>query len=310
MRLYDLVEFRNKLSESIDQLQDSTDLDNKIALVDSIKDLHGQLGHAELLNSIIHQYQQQIQQTQSIVDNIKHILSTVDSDIDLTAKELFDTDEYRNYWTEQGLSQDVIYPDDVEAVIGAKIASYSNWYYPCMQINPRSVTWINYMVAGDPLYLTGHRLHEVKDMISKYPAEYQRRVRLYETLDRDFGQLPREQMGFVLCWENFNYLSSEKIDIYLEKVVRLLRPGGVFMFSYNNCDLKQSARTAEERGYSYNSSRLLQAKVINMGYEIIDFVDLKTELPFNNYISWAEIKLPGELSTLKKSRSLAQIHEK
>jgi SAM-dependent methyltransferase len=310
MQLYNLVEFRKKLSDSLEELQSHDELANKIALVQSIQQLYESVEHHQLLNGIIEQYQQQINKTQEIADNVKSIADVVDNSIDQLARELFDVENYRNQWTEEGLSQDVVYPADVEFIVGAKITNYSNWNYPCLQINPRHPIWINYMVAGDPLYLTGHHIDQIENMIAKYPSEYQRRLRLYETLDRDFSQLPKEQMGFVLCWENFNYLSSEKVDIYLEKVLRLLRPGGVFMFSYNNCDIPQSAYATENQGYSFNSSRQLKSKALHMGYEIVEFVDLKPTQSHDNYISWAEIKKPGELNTIKRSQSLALIHEK
>ena len=74
------------------------------------------------------------------------------------------------------------------------------------------------MVAGDPLYLTHSNIVIVKDMIKEYPELYQNRLRLYEIVDRDFSKLPQAQFGFVLCWDNFNHLSLDKIEKYIREV--------------------------------------------------------------------------------------------
>jgi SAM-dependent methyltransferase len=46
------------------------------------------------------------------------------------------------------------------------------------------------------------------------------------------------QFGIVLCWDNFNHLSLDKIEKYIREVWKLLRPGGCFIFNYNNCDFE------------------------------------------------------------------------
>ena len=98
---------------------------------------------------------------------------------------------------------------------------------------------------------------------------YQSRLRIYEITNEDFSILPQNQFGFVLCWEIFNFLSLEKIEQHIRQVFDLLRPGGVFMFSYNNCDIYSIARVAESRDISYAQDDLLKNLCLNIGYEII-----------------------------------------
>jgi SAM-dependent methyltransferase len=147
----------------------------------------------------------------------------------------------------------------------------------------------------------------VKDMIKEYPELYQNRLRLYEIVDRDFSKLPMDQFGFVLCWDNFNHLSLDKIEKYIREVWKLLRPGGSFIFNYNNCDFEGPAYRVECHAGSYASTSWLTKLLNTIGYEITAFHDDETDDAFNTHISWVEIKKPGVLKTVKAAQAMAQI---
>jgi SAM-dependent methyltransferase len=189
----------------------------------------------------------------------------------------------------------------------SKITQYSDWHYPALQINPRSKKWIDPMVAGDPLYLTHSNISIVNDMIKEYPELYQNRLRLYEIVDRDFSKLPMAQFGFVLCWDNFNHLSLDKIEKYIREVWKLLHPGGHFIFSYSNCDLEGPALRAECHAGSYASASWLTTLLNAIGYEITALHNDETGDAFNTHISWADIKKPGDLKTVKVAQAMAQL---
>jgi SAM-dependent methyltransferase len=208
----------------------------------------------------------------------------------------------------QGLfSNNLIISAELEAKIISKITEYSNLRYPALQINPRSKKWIDPMVAGDPLYLTYCYIDIIKEIIKSYPELYQNRLRLYEIKDRDFSTLPQAQFSLVVCWDYLNYLSIDKIEKYIREVWKLLRPGGHFIFSYNNCDLKGSALMAENWACSYSNLRWLIKLLKEIGYEITALHDDETGDAFNTHISWVEIKKPGDLKTVKAAQAMAQI---
>jgi SAM-dependent methyltransferase len=147
----------------------------------------------------------------------------------------------------------------------------------------------------------------VKDMIKEYPELYQNRLRLYEIVDRNFSKLPMAQFGFVLCWDNFNHLSLDKVEKYIREVWKLLRPGGSFIFNYNNCDFESPAYRAECHAGSYASASWLTKLLNAIGYEITALHDDETGDAFNTHISWIEIKKPGDLKTVKAAQAIAQI---
>jgi SAM-dependent methyltransferase len=115
------------------------------------------------------------------------------------------------------------------------------------------------------------------------------------------------QFGFVLCWDNFNHLSLDKIEKYIREVWKLLRPGGSFIFNYNNCDLEGPAYRVECHAGSYASAIWLTKLLNAIGYEITALHDDETGDAFNTHISWVEIKKPGVLKTVKAAQAMAQI---
>jgi len=149
----------------------------------------------------------------------------------------------------------------------------------------------------------------IKNLIDSYPTLYQSRLRLYEIKDIDFSILPQEQFGFILCWDTFDYLSFEKIKQYVKEVFKLLRPGGKFIFSYNNCDIETSAGNFEEFFTGWGTTKLLTDLFDEIGYELIEFKNIKIN-ESNQYISWAEVCKPGILKTVKAHQAIAQILEK
>jgi hypothetical protein len=182
---------------------------------------------------------------------------------------------------------------------------YSDWRYPGLQYNVRDKKYIDCMTASDPLYITSEIAEDAKQTIKDYPELYQSRLRIYNNSDWD--SLPINQFGFVLVWNYFEYRSMVEIEEFLIKITPLLRPGGVLMFSFNNCDLYESARAAEKELMNYNSAYDIKNICSNLGYEIISFNDAVTHGFECPWISWAEIKRPGELTTTKAHQALGQI---
>jgi hypothetical protein len=312
-KLYDLVEFRNHLIDQLDHLSLDKSIQDKIESLEKTKRIFTQ--HAGYCDQTIKDYLLLQQQSQTAINSIREQISVLDLEIDNVATSLFDTNEYRNNFNEeqiQGLEfkNNLIVSTELESIIVSKITEYSDWHYPALQINPRSKKWIDPMVAADPLYLTHCNLTFVKEIIKPYPDLYQNRLRLYEIVDRNFSKLPQAQFSFVLCWDYFNYLSSDVVEKYIREVHSLLHPGGRFMFSYTNCDLAGSALRAESLACAYASARWLKKLCDEIGYEISDLKDFDTDDAFNTHVSLAILKKPGTFNTVKAAQAIAEIKYK
>ena len=306
-KLHDLVKLRNTLVDKMDSLNLSSDIQDKIQILNSIVDQNKTGDDIDLIENFKDDFNRLVIENQKIINSLNTTVNIINQDIDNYALELFDNDAYQEKFREENISQTAYSSPEIENWVVSKITQYSDWHYPALQINPRSKKWIDSMVASDPLYLTHSNIAIVKDMIKEYPELYQNRLRLYEIVDRNFSKLPLAQFGFVLCWDNFNHLSLDKIETYIREVWKLLRPGGSFIFNYNNCDVEGPTYRAECHAGSYASASWLTKLLNAIGYEITAWHDDETGDAFNTHISWVEIKKPGDLETVKAAQAMAQI---
>jgi len=302
-KLHDLVKFRNYLIDNLDKLKLS--IQDKIDLVNKTKKIFPE--HSDYLNGKINDYLTVGIQSKKILDEIDANIYQLNIEIDNTADLMFDNEEYRDQFSENHIFRNLTLSIELQSWVESKITRHSDWHYPALQITPICKKWIDLMVTADPLYLTHISIPAIMDLIKEYPELYQRRLRIYAIEDRNFSILPQEQFSFVLCWDMFNYLSADKIEQYLKEVFRLLRPGGHFVFSYNNCDLEGPALAAELQAASFVTARWLVKLCDKIGYEINELHDVETGDAFTTHVSWVEIKKPGNLSTVKAAQALAQI---
>lgn len=302
-KLQDLVKYKNNLLSLNKDIDLSDNIKNNMLSVEFVSD-----DKIMPLNKIINSYRQLSIDYQQINNSISQTLDDIDTAINEQVSNLSLDDKYQ-YLCEISIFRHLPMTNEIESQLSSKISSYSDWHYPTLQINPKEKRWIDYMVAGDPLYLIGQDLNIIKNLTNSYPDLYQSRLRVYEIKDIDFSILPSTQFGFVLCWDNFNYLSFEKIKQYVKEVFNLLRPGGKFIFSYNNCDIETSVGNFEDFFAGWCTTKLLTDLFDEIGYELIEFKNIKVD-EFTQYISWVEVCKPGILKTVKAHQALAQILSK
>lgn len=297
----ELTETYNQLSEELDSFIDRKAINLKIVQIDN-SDV---TDYNDAIHDVIKQYENFIAENQKIADKLKTVIEKVEGDVAALAEKNFADITYENTFSDTDAVQFPMFNKELVNILRVRMHQYSDWRFPGLQLNVREKQYVDCMTACDPLYLTHPHIDEAKIIIKDYPEQYQNRLRLYDHTKLD--QLPAGQFGFVLAWNYFEYCSMKEIKDYLEKVFSLLRPGGVLMFSYNNCDLVGSAKVAERKVMNYNSGKLLKEFCLAQGYEIICFNDVDTRNWDFPWISWAEIKRPGELNTVKAHQVLGKI---
>lgn len=303
--LAQLVKFKNAILGKTSGTNVSDQIQSKINELETLLDVAKELGYSHEIVSTVDYYNDLLMRERQIVDNYKTILDKIDSEIsNLVQSKLSHVAEL----DENFLEPTKTLPTD--ELVYSTIQKYCDWRYPCLTISPRSQIVINSMVAGDPLYLTSNDTSQLVELIKNYNDLYQRRLRLYKVTDRKFTALPQNQFGFILCWDNLNYLTQNQVNEYLESVFLLLRPGGVFMFSYENCEFEGSAHRAETFISGYNTYTNIKQSAQDIGYEILNNQNINTGIALNEWISWIEIKKPGDLISIKRSQSLAEVIEK
>ena len=307
MALYDLVTLRKTIKES---MVADVAIDELIMLRTRIANIKLQVPvlapeHASYINGLIEHYDTIIDSVSEPIDGINERLALIDTQInELTHKLFKDNSEFERYYgtVDSVRSNRRIYIDnDVEQLISQRINLHTEWRYPALEIGCRDGEWTKQLVAADPLYIIDRHEEFLDSTADKFTPEYQRRLRKYHLVDHKLSVLPQKQFGFVFSWGYFNYISMPTMRKYLKQVFNLLRPGGVFMFSYNDADTPAGAGMAENFAQSYMPNSLLVPLVKELGYEII----AETQPTAN--ISWIEIKRPGVLTTVKAHQVMGEI---
>ena len=314
--LAELVKFKNDLRDTIDTLSLEFEVSEKTQLVDTIKCRHEITDYHQDLEYYNQLYQNLLAKNNDIIIAIKNTIQKIDADIDIKVQSELDESKFTEDSTHQLLSTN----REIEKIIQFRIGGYSDWRFPGLQLHCRydrstpipdnfvaPTDRINSMVANDPLYLVGSDLNELNERINRYPNAYQQRVRLYEVKKRDLSILPHAQFGFILCWDFLNYLPLSAIEWYLKSMIALLRPGGVLLFSYTNGNIETSASFVDQRRCCWATNVLIEKMVTDLGFEILGFQDLATNDNENTWVSWVEVRKPGNLTSVKKSQAMGQV---
>jgi len=193
-----------------------------------------------------------------------------------------------------------IYPSTRDEV-KSRMGLYANWKYPGLEIGPGDGIWTEHLVSHDPLYVVDLHTEFLESTKEKFSPEYQKRLRTYKTIGTDLSMLPQGQMAFVFSWNTFNFFPLEIIKEYLISINKVLRPGGVVMFSYNNSERPKQMIQCENAFMCYTPKSLLIELVQTLGFEILNTFDR------DSLTSWIEIKKAGELSTCRAAPALGEI---
>jgi SAM-dependent methyltransferase len=313
-KLSELVKFRNDLRDTIKDLSIDDIISEKKRLTEIIRCRHNLPEYDSYIDGFVSAYQNLLDKNNNIINVILESIKKVEGDIDLQVKNTIQPEAT----TSQFLSTN----PELENLILSRISGYSDWRFPGMQLNCRYFQYsnnkilseyaipkdrINSMVANDPLYLIGDDMEHLTESIVSYPEIYRRRLRLYKITDNNLTVIPQNQFGFILCWDFLNYLPTDQIEKYLRSILSLLRPGGVFMFSYNNCDVERSAQMVDDNEACWMTTPILHKMISDIGFEIITFIDVETKDIRKTWVSWGEIKKPGVLCTIKRQQAVGEV---
>ena len=152
--------------------------------------------------------------------------------------------------------------DEHMQILDIRMKIYCNWKYPGCCLFPRNGLYEN-MVSNDPLYLLDYEQPFLEDVKNTHNTTYRNRLRLYimqvwhpKFTGRLLGTekaLPSKQFGFVFGANFLNYLPMEGIQSVMQEVHDLLRPGGVAIFTYNNCEFPPTCRLFEQGKAPYTT---------------------------------------------------------
>lgn len=307
MGLHNTVSFREQLTSNVVTESVTEKVQELIHNISAIK-THMNLSQHQhfIIDDLITRCEMVVSSITMVENNLKSHIDSLNREIQQITHDLFSN----SYKLEDIYNEDaavvrekwkIVVNSDVENAIQERIMLHTDWKYPALEIGCRDGEFTRHLVAADPLYLIDRNREFLSTAPSQFPVEYQRRLRTYHLVDHNLSELPQGQFAFIFSWGYFNYVSMDTMKTYLKQAYDLLRPGGVFMFSYNDGDSPGGAGMAEKMARAYTPKSVLLAVCEGLGYEILHIAD------HGPAISWLEIKKPGELFTVKAHQVLGEI---
>jgi SAM-dependent methyltransferase len=307
MKLSELVAYCNQL----DALSSVPTLKTANFELDKILHLVGT--QPELMTSFTHDLDSQYAHIQQAFTKFEDDLNNLKSQLKqkiTTAERPWFQESYTLY--EGELSQDaesvlkLRKPNTLDTEsFQIRLSQYANWKYPALIIRPGLETFIENMVAYDPLYLVDLSHDYLIPAMNKFNEQYQNRLRAYvvsEELGQDIlAKIPNNQFGMCVAYNYFNFRPFEILKKYLAEIHQKLKPGGILAFTFNDCDRPSAVRLVENYYCCYTPGYLVRELAVSMGYKIV--------YSWNDPgpTTWMELQKPGELTSLKGGQTLAKI---
>jgi len=304
LNVLDTLSVRDTAVETLEELK-------KIATIvqDSQVQVPGAMDNLVESKSRVEKFLKQFDQNlQQLRDSVQELIVQQEPAYFADSTDLYQT-AMKNDTPEHILSRQLSMEPLTRVFLQSRLQLYTDWHYPGMVIRPAHSPGVEDLVALDPMYFVDTNTDLLEPMRSQFTEEYQRRLRYYVikeySTDPIFWNLPRQQFGFVYSFHYFNFKPLEIVKQYMTEVFELLRPGGSFVFSYNNCDQKGSVSLVEHHFCCYTPGRLVREHAHILGYEI-------TYEHNNNgsTSSWIELKKPGVLQSIRGGQALAGIFRK
>lgn len=198
--------------------------------------------------------------------------------------------------------------DQVTQYIQSRVQAHSNWTHAGMIIRPGRESWIEHMVACDPLYVIDTHHDLFAPTKQKFSELYRSRLRFLAIQESSehtmLNDLPDNQFGFCLAYNFFHYKPFEIMRGYLSEIYAKLRPGGVLAFTFNDGDRRGAVDLVERNMNCYTPGRLVTGICSNLGFEI------EQKHIISAAVTWIELRKPGVKHSLRGGQALAELKPK
>ena len=306
------VKYKNTLSDTSDNDVQSRVNEMLTSIIDVVGKSDFELTHLDKLQNLkeeilsnIDEFNGTLTEIKTEVDNFikKKESAYLSKSYQIYENEIKDSSKYI---LERSLFQSLIYRDDIEKYFISRILKHSNWKHSGMFIRPEHGKYVNEMTASDPLYVVDDDVDLFTPTKLLWGEQYQSRVRyklIDESKDIIFNNFPSNQINFIVAMNYFNFKPLNVINRYMKELYDVLKPGGVIIFTYNNCNLTLAVQNFEKSFYSYTPESRLKPMIEMLGFTVIESYNE----PSSN-VSWLEIMKPGNITSLRGGQCIAEIN--
>jgi len=216
--------------------------------------------------------------------------------------------EMKNDSTEYILDRRIALKPEMEAFVQSRVQYYSNWHHAGMIIRPARESWLEHMVACDPLYVIDQSHDLLAPIRDKFNPVYQSRLRfcvIQESSEQSMlNSIPNDQIGFCLVFNFFHFKPFEIVRAYLTEIYQKLHPGGIVAFTFNDCDRAGAVKNAERYFMCYTPGSMLQSLCESLGFTMRYRYDIDAAT------TWMELEKPGVKHSLRGGQALAELKPK
>ena len=317
MELKDLITYNN-LIENIDTAGIEDGIHKSLTQFNN--DLNIQDINFDKLKESMFEKQQNILENLSGLQNdlnkfkleMKQYISTFEQPYHIMSEEIYKKSQLNVHIRHSiAKNNNLLYNHDIRGKFFGCIKKYVSYTESCLQIAPVLGDMTDELVALDPLYLADNNIdmfNEVK--INKlWNPIYQKRLRYYLIDDEEedpLHQLPKNQIGLIVAVDWFNFKPMRIIEKYLASMMSVLRPGGVAVFTFNNCNFPKAVDKVNEMQYCYTNGNTLREFCKSIGYDVLSSYNGEPDITLST--SWLEIQKPGSRTSIRGGQNLGAIN--
>jgi len=175
--------------------------------------------------------------------------------------------------------------------------STDNWQFAGVDLCPTDPKFTRELVGSNPLYIVADQ--ELSDIVSKEFNDFfaQRRLRKYESL----SELPDNGIGVAYCFGKYENMPIDPIKDEITILFNKLQPGGVFYFTYNNCEYMRSLEFCNNYR-AYQTEKLISTLFYSIGFDKIE-----NKVFDDGAHNVMAVKKPGALTSQKQNAPSIEI---
>lgn len=193
---------------------------------------------------------------------------------------------------------------DIPSLTG-KLNSLTNFSFPMLELFPGIGQFTEYATAAEPLYLIDYSDQLTVKSASRFNSFYaSRRLMRYTVSDFNLNQLPLGQIGVAFCFNMFFMRNIDFILGWATEVIKVLRPGGYFMFNFVPNNTIWGLQLTENSKFSAIDHNRLIDILCSLGF---NFIGQEIQPKFKSYLLFQK---PGELVPFKLTSIVAKVIDK
>jgi hypothetical protein len=309
MKLSDLVNYRNELRK-LDLQPMKKNVGDHVDKVMYLAGTHPatEFDYTQALTKVNQQIHESIYEFENLIDTLKQdvdqLIAQIEHPYFVDSYNLYEND-FANETMDDVANRHPQLANSTVEFLRARISRYNSWKYPAMILRPGVETYVNDMVACDPLYLVDLQHELLAPALTQYNEVYQHRLRTYVVDERGqddiLHRLPDSQFGVILAYNYFNFRPFEVIKKWLSELLIKLKPGGMLLMTFNDCDNDKAVMLVEQNYCCYTPGHLIMQLAQTLGFEIV--FKWSDEGPW----AWVELQRPGTLVSARGGQALAKI---